>query len=206
LNNLAKKINIKNSYMELMQGQTEKAISFVNKAIDNATAEKKWEYEQYQQYVNNNQSRIDNLSDDYKQLLLQGLTLAKSNYEEQKSDYQDIGKLMIQYPTAGITFDDSLKSAYSKAGKVGAVSTQTIYDDVLLAKMKEGKSATQAAALAVIESGENLTEEDKQKIVNRAIELSKDILKIEPTESEKLSAPMNFSSEYALYDYLFGKR
>jgi hypothetical protein len=206
LNNLATKINIKNSYIELMQGQTEKAISFVNKAIDNATAEKKWEYEQYQQYVNNNQSRIDNLSDDYKQLLLQGLSLAKSQYEEQKSDYQDIGKLMIENPAAGITFNDSLKSAYSKASKVSAGTTQSIYDDKLMDQLETGASPSQAAAKVVSSMKENLTEKEKQNIVNRAIELSKDILKIEPTEAEKLSAPASFSSEYALYDYLFGKK
>ncbi len=116
LNQMAGQINTKIGLMNLNQGNADKAMTFIDKAIDNYTAEKKFEYQQYQDFMNMNYNQIRDLDTKYQNILNTGLSLAKYNYEEQVKEKQAVRDLMLQTNgKAGIILDDSLDSATKKA-------------------------------------------------------------------------------------------
>jgi len=150
LNLEAANINTKVGMINLAQGNADKAVSFIDKAIDNYTAEKKYEYQQYVDFMQYNQTQINNLDTKYQNILENGMNLAKMAYDEQVAEKKSVRDLMLNYPSAGITLEDTVDSATQKATRWGATNpttstnTPASYDEFVLAGGEKGMGMSYA--------------------------------------------------------------
>jgi hypothetical protein len=71
-----------------------------------------------------NQDSIDRLDNKYQDALKTSITLARDQYDQSLSTKNTIGQLILNYPKAGITMNDTIEQAYQKAG-VMAQTTPT---------------------------------------------------------------------------------
>jgi len=103
--------------MEARQNNFNEARSFANEAVADYTADLRFEYERYNDFVDMNMDLLDSLGAEYKefvegerQAILQKLTI-----EEQ--DKRSVMDLSLKYPKAGITINDTLEEATKKASE-----------------------------------------------------------------------------------------
>jgi hypothetical protein len=115
LNRMAANINAKTAVMQALQGNFKEAQDFVNQAVQDATAETKFRYDQFNTIYNLNQDKLDRLDSTYKDAFNKAFELSKMKWEQDVKDKNEVGDLMLEYPSSGIKITDSVDSARQKA-------------------------------------------------------------------------------------------
>jgi peptidoglycan hydrolase-like protein with peptidoglycan-binding domain len=126
LNMMSANINSKAATMQALQGNFNSAQDFVNQAVQDATAEQKYNFDLYQTFYQINKDTIDALDAPYAEAYKAALALSQSQYEQSVKNKQQIGEMMLAYPKAGISMGDTIEQAFKKA----ASSSQTTGDIV----------------------------------------------------------------------------
>lgn len=129
LNRISADINSKAAVLQAKQGRFNEAQDYINQAVQDATADLKYNYDLFKTFYDINQDTISRLDDKYQSAFSQALNLANQEYARSYEEKTSIAELMIKYPTAGISINDSLGSAAAKAGRVapaGEFKTQEI--------------------------------------------------------------------------------
>lgn len=116
LNALSANINAKTAVMQAMRGLFQEAQTYVNQAVEDATANTRFNLDMYKTFYDLNKDSIDKLDDKYKTALSNSIDAATAAHTENVANKTLIGKLMIDNPQAGITMTDTLEQAYTKAG------------------------------------------------------------------------------------------
>lgn len=121
LNMLSANINSKAAVLQAEQGNFNEAKSFVNQAVEDATADSKFEFDSFKMFYDMNENNINRLSGEYKDALNNTINTAQKKYENEKATKTEIGNLMLKYNQlkAGITMTDTLEEAQKKAAAVG---------------------------------------------------------------------------------------
>lgn len=120
LNMLSANINSKAALMQAAQGNFNEARDFVSQAVEDATADKKFQFDTAMTFYNMNQDSINRLDTKYQNALNSYLDSTKTAYENARADKTAIGNLMLEYPKAGIGLNDDVFSAQQKAAKWSA--------------------------------------------------------------------------------------
>ena len=197
LNRMAANINAKAATFEAEQNRFAQAQQFIDKAVQAATADLKFNVDMFSVLYEVNQDQINRLDTKYQSALKDAQTAALKTWETAVVEKNDVGKLMMENPQAGITINDTLAQAQSKIARsggtakfqldlaqerrlageagVGAGLKTTIYDTSLTNYLNTGMSPDQAALAIIAETGENLTEKDKDGILRRAEAINRQI-------------------------------
>lgn len=117
LNQLSSNINAKAATLQALQGRFNEAQNFVNQAVQDATADLKYNVDMFQMFYQVNQDSIQRLDTKYQNAFNQAFTLANQEYNRQYEEKQLIGQLMVENPQAGVTMADTLSTAYQKISK-----------------------------------------------------------------------------------------
>jgi hypothetical protein len=121
LNMLSANINSKAAVLQSLQGNFNEARSFVNQAVEDATADTKFKFDTIKTFYDMNQDSINRLDTKYQNALQSSMELAKFKYEEDLSNKQYAGDAMIKYNSmgAGITINDTPGVVAQKIASVG---------------------------------------------------------------------------------------
>jgi hypothetical protein len=117
LNQISANINTKSAIFEAEQGRFAEAQQYINQAVQDATADTRYNLELFDTFYKTNQDTIDSLESKYQDAFKSALGFAEQKYQTDFEIKSQIGQLMLENPGAGITLNDSLSTAYSKAGK-----------------------------------------------------------------------------------------
>lgn len=126
LNELSANINSKAAVLQALQGRFNEAQTYVNQAVQDATANTKYQMDLFNTFYQINQDSIDRLDTIYQDAFKTKMSLAQTAYEQDVKSKTDIGNLMIKNPQAGISMTDTLEQAYAKIGLKPATSSQII--------------------------------------------------------------------------------
>lgn len=118
-------INTKLAIMEMQNGNFEQARSFVDQAVRDYTYDMKLEYDMIQKFEDDNKDAIAELDAEYKDILAETKNIIFGRFEFEEAKAKDIGNLMLQYPTAGITFEDTMEQAIAKGSRWAAAQPTT---------------------------------------------------------------------------------
>lgn len=121
LNMLSANINAKAATLQAMQGNFNEATSFVNQAVQDATADTKFQLDAFQMFYDMNQDAISRLDSNYRNALDKSMAIAEKVYNEDVANKKAVGEAMLQYNGigAGILITDSIEEAQRKAASVG---------------------------------------------------------------------------------------
>jgi hypothetical protein len=120
LNLMAAGINSKAAIMEAKQGNYNEARSLVDEAVSDYTADMKFQYSQFQEFMDLNQDFLDDLGEDYKNTLNAVDSAMLQKLTQAETEQTNVGNLMLQYPNAGIQIGDTLQEATQKASQWSA--------------------------------------------------------------------------------------
>lgn len=130
INQVSANINSKAAILEASQGRFAEAQNYVNNAVNAATEELNYNFKLFQTFYDINQDSINRLDAKYQDAFKGALGAAEAAYTTAYDEKNRIGELMLKYPNAGISINDSLDKAYGKAG-VPRSSGTTLTDAVL---------------------------------------------------------------------------
>lgn len=123
LNGIAGAINTKNAIISLKDQSYEKATDYINKAVENYTAELKNEVDQYEQLRQDNAELLAEMSDVDMKIFDAAESRAKQEYETAQTEKTQIGKLMTDYPDAPWT-TNSMGLTLAEAAQIAAKSAK----------------------------------------------------------------------------------
>lgn len=123
LNTLSANINSKAASLQASQGLFNEAQDYVNKAVNDATADLKFNVDMFNEFYDLNQSVIDKLDVKYQNAIKDARDSAESAYKLAYSEKQDVGNLILKYPNAGISITDNYDQAISKVNSSPKVTT-----------------------------------------------------------------------------------
>lgn len=197
LNQLSANINSKSAVLQALQGNFAEARNFVNQAVQDATAEYKYNADMYTTFYELNKDIIETLDAPYKEAYTAALNLAQSTYEQSLKDKTTIGEMMIDpaLRNSGITMADTLEQAYAKAAKVAGpnyVASQQLihggsggsgttsggaFNDIIQAAINEGASPEEAArAAAAVSEAQGIQVDESQ--LNKYLAAARNMKKI----------------------------
>jgi hypothetical protein len=118
LNRLSAQINAKAATLQALQGNFAEARSYINQAVQDATADTKFKYDMMKATYDMNEDSFNRIDSVYKTAYQGAMQVAQMQYEQEVADKRTIGELILQYNAdgAGIMMTDSLEEAYAKAG------------------------------------------------------------------------------------------
>ena len=125
LNRLSANINSKAAVLQALQGQFSEAETYVKNAVSAQTADYEFKLNALKTFYDMNEDTITRLDSKYQNAFNTALQLAKDEYTRANKEATDVGALMIEYPSAGITISDSLDTAYTKASKTAETISTT---------------------------------------------------------------------------------
>lgn len=208
LNMMSANINAKAATLQALQGNFNTAQDFVNQAVQDATAEQKYNMDLYSTFYQINKDTIDSLDEPYKKAYESAMKMSEVAYEQAVDEANATAELMMDNPKAGITITDTFASAAQKVTRSGGSLNYrqeqrlsgggggsgsggaTIYDSAIEIKLSEGLSPSQAALEVYTDLGENLTEKEKTALLNRATTLSKNMKPVAPPAPALAPAPV----------------
>lgn len=120
LNRLSANINAKVAVAQALQGNFREAQSYVNQAVQDATADTKYKFDLFNTFYQANQDSFNRIDSVYKNSFSAALEIARDEHDTNVKNKSTIGELMLKYNVngAGITFDDDISEAYRKASQV----------------------------------------------------------------------------------------
>lgn len=116
LNRLSANINAKAATLQALRGNFADAQAYVNQAVQDATAEAKFNYDMYKEMYEMNEDSFNRMDSIYKQSYETSMAIAQMEYETQKEEKEKVGELLLANPQAGIRMTDSLDEAFTKIG------------------------------------------------------------------------------------------
>lgn len=116
LNEKSANIKAKAAVFEARQGNFQEAQNYVNQAVNDATADLKFNMDMFKTFYDLNQDQIDRLDTKYSSALKSGMEAAEKAYTLEREDKMQVGKLLLDNPQAGISISDSLDEALTKVG------------------------------------------------------------------------------------------
>lgn len=122
LSEMSANINAKSAVLQALQGNFHEATSYVNQAVDDATADTKFKVDTLKTFYDINQDSISRLDQNYRDALNNSISMAEKQYAEDKANKKFAADNMIKYPNAGIQMGDS---QFDVARKVAAVGGDT---------------------------------------------------------------------------------
>ena len=123
LNRLSADINAKAAVMQAQQGNFAEAQKYVNQAVSDATAQNKFNSDMFEMAYKINQDAFEKVESIYSSAYTDTMAIAKLEYEQQLADKTAVGKLLLEYPNAGIDiYNDSIEEAIRKAGPSAAAA------------------------------------------------------------------------------------
>jgi len=122
---LATQLNAYAAQTQALQGNLGIAQSFANQAVNAATYDQEFEYNQMRDFMSINQNYIDNLTSSQQHLFDQALSIKRDELDYARADKTQVGNLMLEYPSAGISMSDTFDEAVAKAGRVAPATTTT---------------------------------------------------------------------------------
>jgi hypothetical protein len=121
LNAMSANINAKTAVMQALQGNFREAQTFVNQAVQDATADSKFQFDLFQTTYELNSDLWSRLDKVYGESMKSALDVAKFKYEDAKDVATFAGNAMIKYNSlgAGINITDSKEEVAQKVASVG---------------------------------------------------------------------------------------
>lgn len=116
LNEMSANINAKAATLQALQGNFAQARSFVDQAVQDAVADRKFKVDLYTTMYQMNQDQIDRLDKKYQDAFDKSFQLARDEYQNALDEKKQVGNLMVDNPQAGILITDTLDQAYAKVG------------------------------------------------------------------------------------------
>jgi len=106
---LAAQLSAEAAVMQAYQGNLAEAKSLVTSAVNAYAADLEMERRKYEAVFNYYSDFVSDLTNEQRRILEQGYQEALRKEQEVKKEKTDVLNLMLQYPEAGITVDDSLQ-------------------------------------------------------------------------------------------------
>jgi hypothetical protein len=122
LNEISANISSKAATLQAQQGNFAEARSYVNDAIDAATADTKFKMDMFTTFYNINQDNFERTQSIYADAFKNQMAIAQQEHEENVAQKTLIGEYMMKYPTAGLKITDSFEEA---SRKIGAIAKTT---------------------------------------------------------------------------------
>lgn len=119
LNEMSANINAKSAALQASQGMFNEAQSYINQAVQDATADSKFKVDMFSMFYQMNKDSIDRLDKNYKDVLDKKWEAVKLEYQTSVQDKREIGDLIVSNPKAGIKISDTLEEAYAKFARAG---------------------------------------------------------------------------------------
>lgn len=114
LNRMSANINSKAALIQAEQGLFREAQSFVDQAVQDATADLKFNYDLFNTFYDTNQNIIDKLDVKYQNSLKESKAAAETAWKTAVDEKTEVGKLLVDNPQANISINDTLDEAYAK--------------------------------------------------------------------------------------------
>jgi len=130
LNRQSANINAKAATLQASQGMFAEARQFINQAVQDATADLKFTYDQFTLFYNINQDTIDRLDKKYQNAFSTATTAAESAWKLAVDQKTQVGDLMLKNPQAGILITDTIEQAYAKVGLSPQTETVSLTADM----------------------------------------------------------------------------
>lgn len=198
-------IKSKSAILQALDGNFQLARDLANDAVNDVVSDQKLKMDATLQFYDMNQDVIDRLDSQYKDAVNYAIDEARYKYEQALDEKNRIGEMMIDPALrgAGITTNDTLEEAYAKAARVagpnyvasqniihggseGVTTSTSMFDDVMQAAIDAGAS-TSLAALKAVEYAESkgiqLSQAERNSLVERAKNLTKTVAPITPTQT-----------------------
>jgi len=106
--------------IEAVRGNLSTAQSFANEFVQAATYDYQVKRDTLQQFYNYNKDMFSYLGSQYESAIKNMVDAADKEYQRQYNEKQQVAQLMLEYPTAGITYGDTLEQALQKAKSAAA--------------------------------------------------------------------------------------
>lgn len=135
LNQMSANINSKAAVLQALQGNFAEARSFVNQAVEDAVADRKFKLDLFTTMYQMNEDKINRLDDKYQTAFKYSMDIAQREYDAAREEKMAVGELMLKYYESGITINDTLDEALAKAVASGA-DPQTAFQNALDAQQE----------------------------------------------------------------------
>ena len=123
---IATQLNAYAAQAQAIQGNLDIANQYISQAVNAATYDQEFEYNRTRDIIDLNQDFISGLQADERSLFANILNLKQDELSNARTDKTNVGNLMLQYPSAGITMNDTIGRATAKASAwAGAQPTTT---------------------------------------------------------------------------------
>ena len=116
LNEISANVNAKAATLQALQGNFAEARQYADQAVQDATAEQKYQFDLFSTFYQINQDQIERLDSKYQNAFNQSLQLAQQEYENAREDKQAVAELILKYYESGISINDTLDQALQKIG------------------------------------------------------------------------------------------
>lgn len=113
-------LGAKAATMSALQGNISQAQSLIKQAVDAKLYDYDQKIKDYQDLYNNNKDIINNLDSDMKNALNIQYQELRDKATKERDDSNYVGNLMVDYPSAGISFTDDRATANKKAAAYSA--------------------------------------------------------------------------------------
>ena len=117
LNSMAAGMNSKAASMQARNGMYDEAMKFASRAVDNYTADLDIEWKRYNEFADANEDLLNSMGSEYKDFVDAEKNALYERLTLKKADKTAVMKLLVDYPNAGITGEDSLVEATEKASR-----------------------------------------------------------------------------------------
>jgi len=102
LNRIAAIINAKTGVAEMMRGQFADAQMLINQAVEDATAESRYNYEMYNMFYTKNKDALDRLDSQYKDAYDTARMIAMQSWENDRADRKANADMILELASMGI--------------------------------------------------------------------------------------------------------
>lgn len=147
LNALSSRINSKAAIVEASQGRFQEAQKYIDTAVQDATADLKFTYDQFKTFWDLNQDAIDKLDERYKEAIKGGLSAAEDAYKAADVETREKGNLIVEAAKYGVDLSRMLSGSLEDLQK--AYSAQ-VAPRALLSKTGTELTPTQNSTLLSI--------------------------------------------------------
>lgn len=124
LNMLSANINAKAATLQVLQGDIAAAQDAINQAVQDATAEFKYNYDVFSMFYEMNRDILTSLDAPYQQAYESALEFSRVQYEQQLNEKTMVGEMMIDPALrgSGILITDTYEEALTKAQAVAGTN------------------------------------------------------------------------------------
>jgi hypothetical protein len=189
-------IKSKSAILQALDGNFQLARDLANDAVNDVVADQKLKMDATLQFYDMYQDVINTMELPYKRAIEEAALREERAYNQSVKDAEFVRDLMLDNVNAKINITDSPQEAYRKytaagggsitGGSEGVTTSTSMFDDVMQAAIDAGAS-TSLAALKAVEYAESkgiqLSQAERNSLVERAKNLTKTVAPITPTQT-----------------------